>query len=217
LSLLETPRHPRAAELHAARALALRSLWRAGEAIEAYRRAIESYVEAGNVAAAADASFHLGYIHLWKADGARAWAVADRAVKLLGAKPTLLRQRLFFLKAGGLGVKGDMEGSFAALSEAQQMETSLPDNSADGFASMCQARLHFHAAQMEQAAQFGREAIARFRAASNSWGEAEIFETITASVWLGRPREAEDALRDSLAFAERVGHKNAVWAYKGLD
>lgn len=215
LSLLETPRHPRAAELHAARAEALRSLWRASEAIEAYQSALESYVEAGNAAAAADASFELGYIHLWKADGARALAVADRALRLLDEKPTLLRQRLLFLKASGFGVKGDMEGSFAALSEAQQMETSLPDKSADGFASMCQARLHFLAAQMEQAAQYGREAITRFRAVGNSWGEAEIFETITASVWLGRPTEIEDALRDSLALAERVGHKNAVWSYKG--
>lgn len=215
LSLLETPHHPLVPQLYAARAVALRSLWRATEAIDSYERAIESYVDRGDVAAAAEASFHLGYIHLWKADGAQAWAVADRAVKLLGTQPTSLTQRLLFLKAGGLGVKGDMANSFAALSEAQQMETSLADSSADGFASMCQARLHFHAAQMAQAGQYGREAIARFRAAGNSWGEAEIFEPILASVWLGRPTEIEDALRDSLAFAERVGHKNAVWSYKG--
>ena len=214
LSLVEAEQHPRTAELHAARGAALRSLSRFVEAVEAYERAVTCFIETGNVAGAAEASFHLGYIHLWNVDGPRAWAVIDRAVQLIGTEPSPLRHRLLLLKAVSLGVKGDMEASFAALSEAKQIEAALPESPADGFANMYEARIRYQAAQMQKADECGREALARFRASGNLWGEAEIFEPISAALWLGRPEEVEPLLRDSLLRAERVGHQNAIWACK---
>jgi len=217
LSLVEAEQHPRTAELHAARAVALRSLARAAEAAEAYERAIASFVEAGNLVGAAEASFHLAYIHLWNADGLRGCAVADRAVRLIGTQPSPLLHRLLLLKAVGLAILGDMEASFAALSEAKQIEAALPESPADGFASMCEARVRFQAAQIQRADECGREALVHFRALGNLWGEAEIFEPLAAALWLGRPTEVEALLRDSLSRAERIGHGNAVWAYKSFS
>ena len=216
LSLVEAEQHPRSAELHAARAVALRSLSRFIEAIQSYERAIASFIQIGSYAGAAEASFHLGYIHLWNADGVRACALIDRALQLIGTQPSPLRHRLLLLNSVSLAVKGEMEAAFAALDGAKHVEAALPENPADGFPSMCEARLRFQAAQIQRSDECGREALARFRAMGNTWGEAEVWEPVIAALWLGRVTEAEGLLRDSLSIAERVGHSNAVWAYKTL-
>ena len=75
---------------------------------------------------------------------------------------------------------------------------------------------------MFQAAQIGRsdecacEAIKRFRAIGDLWGEAETFESVAAALWLGRVRELEPLLANSLPRAERARHLNAVWSDKNF-
>ena len=99
LSLIEGERYPHAAELHSGRAVALRSLARLSEAVDSYERAIALLIEAGDIQAAAEASFQLGVIHGWNADGPRALRVLDRALRLLGAEPSPLRFRLLVYKS----------------------------------------------------------------------------------------------------------------------
>jgi tetratricopeptide (TPR) repeat protein len=216
LSLLEGAPHPRAAELHVAKAAALRSISRFAEAVDSYERAIELYVQAGNAAAVASSSFDLGYIYAWEANGARACTVVDRAIQFLGREPSLLGHRLLLLKAVSLAVTGDLEAALATFSEAKAIEEVMPETRADGFASMCEARLRWMCAQIAQADECAREARIRFRASGDLWGEAELFEPISAALWLGSPTEAETLLRDSLSRAERVGHQNAAWTCKAF-
>jgi tetratricopeptide (TPR) repeat protein len=139
-ALVEAERHPLTAELHGARAVALRSLSRFAEAVESYERAIASFVEAGHIAGATEASFHLAYLHLWNADHASALAVVDRAFRITGTESWPLRRRLLFLRALSFGIKGDMEASLNALSEAKQVEAVPSESPGEGFASMCEAR-----------------------------------------------------------------------------
>ncbi len=216
LSLIEAAPHPLKAELHLARAIALRSLWRTGEAVQSYECAITFFVEAGNLVGAVAASFDLGYIHLWNAHGGRASAVIDRATQLIADQRTPLMHRLLLLKSLVLANQGEMEGSLAALSLAKQIARLLPESRADGFAAMCEARVMFQTAQIEQSDRCAHEALECFRAIGNMWGEAETFESVSAALWLGRVRELEPILADSLSGAERAGHLNAVWAYKNF-
>src|SRR5262249_33670000 len=68
--------------------------------------------------------------------------------------------------------------------------------------------------------QFGRadqcalEALARFRASGDRWGEADVWDPIVVALWMGRATEVEALIRDSARRAERVGHLHAIWLCK---
>jgi hypothetical protein len=147
---------------------------------------------------------------------ARGCEAIEQAVRLAGSDPSPLQHRLLYSKAMALAVTGRMAESLAALAEARRIEGALPQPPADGFASMCETRVRFAAAQLELADRCGREAWARFRQTGDLWGEAEAFEPLSAALWLGRPAEAEAMLPDFMARAERVGHQNTVWVMKRM-
>jgi predicted ATPase len=63
LSLLAEEQHPHKAELHAARAIALRSLARSAEAIEAYERAIAGFMTGPNLSELTKATLDLASVH----------------------------------------------------------------------------------------------------------------------------------------------------------
>ena len=217
LSLMEGERDPHAADLHVARAVALRSLGLMREAVDSYELAADLFIEAGNVRAAAEARFQVASMHGWNADGVRALSAVDVALRLLGAERSPLVFRLLIYKAVCLGAFDDMEAGFATLAEAKLMEASLPEACADGHASTYEARLYWNAAQLERADRCAREAIARFRAAGDLWGEADVWDPIVIALYMGRPTEAEALLRDSAARAERVGHQHAVALCKNFS
>jgi len=181
LSLIEGERDQHAAELHAGRAVALRSLARLGEAVDSYERAIPLFIGGGDVRAAAEACFHLGAIHGWNADGLRAISAMDRALRLLGPEPSPLRHRLLVYRAVCLGAFMDIEAGFAALVEAKLTEASLPASGAHGYSSMFEARLYWNAGQLGQTGEHAREAIARFRGAGDLWGESDLWEPVGVS------------------------------------
>ena len=82
-------------------------------------------------------------------------------------------------------------------------------------ALLWEARLRWISAQIRLADEGARNAAARFRAAGDLWGEAELDEPIAAALWLGQPGQAEALIHDLLTRAERIGHTNIVWACKG--
>ncbi|MBV8866927.1 MAG: hypothetical protein JO210_16145, partial [Acidobacteriaceae bacterium] len=216
LSLVGAEQCRRTSKLHAARASALRSLGRWSEAVESYQCAIDGFIAIGDIQEAAEASFHLGYIFCWNAEGTRALTAIDRVLRLMDQRSSF-GHRLLLLKALTFGIAGEMKASFAALEEAKHVEARLPEASADGFASMCEARNHFMAAQLEEAGECGREALSRFRASGNLWGEAETFEPVAAALWMGHPREVETMIAELLPQAEKAGHQNAAWAYRNFS
>ncbi len=216
LSLAGAEQDHRTAELHATRAASLRSLARLTEAIESYECAIRRFLKIGDIQGAAEASFHLGYIHIWNADAVRASAVIDRVVGLL-CQPSPLGYQLLLLKVLAFSAMGEMEASFAALSDAKKVQARLPEITADGFASMCEARVHFMAGQLSKAGECGRDALSRFREFGNVWGEAETFEPVAAALWMGSPGKVQALVADLLPRAQRIGHQNAVWAYKNFS
>lgn len=214
LELIESETHPLQPDLYLARARALRSLARADDAIDSYRRAIDGFEHAGNVVAGGEASAEVAYVHLWKADSMQAAHVLDRAARMIVNRPSATLLHLKGLNAVSLGVLGRMEEAFVELSRAKETEAHLPDAPCDGILPMCEARLLFSAARMDRAEICAQEAIQRFRASGDLWGEAEVFEPVVATLWLGRVRETEPLLRAAAPIAERVGHTAALWAYK---
>jgi predicted ATPase len=99
VSLLEGRSDAPAAELHASRAVVLRSLSRLSESVESYERAIAMFLDAHDLRAAAEASFHLAALHGWNADIVRALRVGERALQVLGDQFPHLRFRLLLYKA----------------------------------------------------------------------------------------------------------------------
>ena len=202
-----------AAELHATRAIALRSLGRLTEAIESYQRAINGFVMRGDVQDAAEASLQLGYIHCWNINCDRALTVINRVLPLV-PQFSFFGHRLLLLKALVFCLTGEMTLSLATLSEAKEIEEQLPEAGTDGFPRMCEARIRFGAAQLDKASDCGREALSSFRAVGDIWGEAETFEPVVAALWTGHPLDGEAMAADLVARADKIGHQNAAWAYR---
>ena len=209
--LLTGVRGHQAAELHALRALTLLSLSRIREAVDSFELAIALFIEAGEITAAAEASFQLASLQLWNANFVPIFGLLDRILALLPPSPSPLRHRLLCLKAQALSYRGRIEESFAALAESKAVEAASPGCGDDGFALQCEARLHFAAAQLDQTDKYAREAIAQFRATRNPWGEADMYEPIAAALSVGRPLDVEPLVGDLIGCAERVGHQNSVW------
>jgi tetratricopeptide (TPR) repeat protein len=219
LSLAESEREPNIAGLVASRAAVLRSLSRMDEAVEAYGHAINLFSVAERFAEAAEASLALGHIHMWRGDPARAGKAVHRAVQAVGKRAPLARYRLQLLNAVCLGVKGEMEAAFAALKEAGQLESSVPDISSDdiGYARMCEARVRYFAAQIKPSAECASRAVAEFRATGNLWAEVETYEVMN-DMSIGPPADQRDEwLSKALTLAERIGHKNAAWVYRYMS
>jgi tetratricopeptide (TPR) repeat protein len=214
-SLLEGRSDGEAAELHARRAVALRSLSRISESVDSYERAIGMFIDAGDLRAASEASFHLAALHGWNADIVQALRVAERALQLLGDQFPHVRFRLLLHKALCLSFD-DIDAAFATLAEAKSLESEIAEGIADGYAIWDEARLYWNAAQLDAANECAREAVARFRAAGDLWGEAEVWEPIPVALYIGRPVGLEQQLRDAIQRAERVGHQKAVWLFKNV-
>jgi DNA-binding winged helix-turn-helix (wHTH) protein/tetratricopeptide (TPR) repeat protein len=215
VSLLEGRSDGPAAELHARRAVALRSLSRLPESVESYERAIGMFLDTRDLRAASEASFQLAALHGWNADIVRALRVGERALQLLGDQFPHLRFRLLLHKALCLSFD-DIEAAFATLAEAKSLESAIPEGIADGYAIWDEARLYWNAAQLDAANECAREAIARFRAAGDLWGEAEVWEPIPVALYMGRPVGMEQLIRDAIQRAERVGHQSALWLFKNV-
>jgi tetratricopeptide (TPR) repeat protein len=214
LSLLGEEKHPRKAELHAARAIALRSLARSAEAIEGYERAIAEFMAGSNLPELTEATLRLAAVHFWRAEGRRGRAALERAITLIGKAPSVPLHTLLLSKAVAAAIEGDMEAGFATLAEAKEVEAAVPDARQDGLASMMEARFYFQSAQIDKAEICAKDALARFRALGNLWREVETFEEITGPLWLGRVKELEPLLVNALSHSERAGHRDAFWAYK---
>ncbi|MCU1262888.1 MAG: serine/threonine protein kinase [Bryobacterales bacterium] len=216
LQLAEEAGDSRIGELHAARGNALRSLSRFAEAVDSLELAMALFIPAEDVRGAVAAAISLVYIHLWNADPARALAVVDRALFLVGQEPSPLRHGLLMLRTTSLGCYGDIPGAIAALAEAKRMGESLPGASDSIQALIWEARFAWISAQLPLADECARRAAVRCRAAGDIWGEAEVFDTIPAALWMGRPAESEALIRESIVRAERVGHTNVIWACLGF-
>ena len=215
VSLLQGRSDLQAAELHAKRAVVLRSLSRSSESVDSYERAISLFIEAHDLKRAAEASFHLAALHGWNADVVSALRATERALQLVGDQFPPLRFRLLLYKALCLSFD-DIEAAFAILAQAKSLESAIPEGIVDGYAIWDEARLYWNAAQLDAANQCAREAVARFCAAGDVWGEAEVWEPIPGALYMGRSVGMEQLIRDAIQRAERVGHQNAVWLLKNV-
>ena len=166
--------------------MALLSLFRREEAIDWYERAVRSFASAGNASKAAEASLSLAYVHLWNADSRSARAALDRALEVIGAKPSFLLHRILMTRSTCFGVGGEIEAASSALAKAKQVEEALPERPDDGLALMTEARILYELGRIEDAEICGREAIRRFKAAGDLWNQVEVFEVSIAACYMGR-------------------------------
>lgn len=217
LTLIEEDQPARAAELHVARATALRSLVRFPEAIEAYERALTLFDAAGDRIRFAVTSIPLGYIHGWALNVGVARAILKRALDRLGSEPSPVGRPLLSLSAGCAAAAGDLDTALAELAESEKFGDST-DPATNAFVWSCESHTRFHAFQLDRAAEASRKASCAFDTVGDAWGQVDgAYVQAFHGVFFGHPEQVEPVVRDAVRRAERVGHQYSIWAcQKGL-
>jgi tetratricopeptide (TPR) repeat protein len=164
-----------------------------------------------------DCSFEVTYLHIWRGDCRRGLDAIERAAPLAVSERPAVQHRLLLIRAVAAAVLGNVESAMDTLRRAHEMETDLPELAAGGFSDMCAARVHYAAANLDKAAEFGLKAKECFRRSGKLWAEAEIFEPLNAALRWGRFAELRVSLQEATCAAERIGHQNALWVYRLMD
>jgi tetratricopeptide (TPR) repeat protein len=199
------------AELMEQRAGTLQSIGRSDEAEDSYRKAIALFESEGAMAKAAEAAFRLGLINAWRMELEAGNRSVERALERLGTAEPDLRMRLLSMRALMLSCGGDVTRAVSLLPEAGRLRKASADLTLNTEAHVC-----FHSTQWDQAVTAGLRAAETYRAMGDLWlaADAEFFAGF--ALFLGRTAEVGELLPRALTRAERVGHRNAVWAIKFL-
>jgi tetratricopeptide (TPR) repeat protein len=216
LALWDGERSSRVADLLERRGLALRSLARTGEAIDALRGAARMCDGLGDLEGLASASEALVWTFAWRADTKAAIDEVSRTLAHLGESLPVARCRLLYSQAVSQGVLGEAAAALQLLDEARQLHHDLADAALDRLAASSEAFIGWHLV-LDGTAERALEAARLCQAAGDLWGQAEVEWVAGGSLlYRGRLAEAGQSMREALLRAERVGHHGAVWILKGL-
>jgi len=215
LSLCEGERGSRLADLHARRAGALRSLGLTAETIEGYQRAIALFDEDGDFEQAAVNRNVLALLHIWNWHFDEGLCLLDEALARPDAITQSTRCTLFVSRALGLGGCGDLEGAFAAKTQANELQQALGNDGLDILTSSVEVHLRLHAMHIDRAVEIAGKVTRRTQALGDAWAEAEMsFVEPLAALYRGRLDEFMRLTGERLPRAERLGHWNVVWFFK---
>jgi tetratricopeptide (TPR) repeat protein len=157
----------------------------------------------------------LALLHIWNwhfDDGLR---LLDQGLARPDAVTPATQCMLFVSRALGLGGSGDLDGAFAARTQAQDLQRTLGDDDLDILTSSVEVHLRLHAMHIDRAVEIAGEVTQRTRALGDAWAEAEMsFVEPLAALYRGRLDEFRRLTAERLPRAERLGHWNVVWFFK---
>ena len=206
LALWEGEPSARTADLEERRGQALRSLSRADEAIEAYRRAVSAWTAAHNTDRAAAALWEGCYLRVWRMElqAARADLTAALAWPGLSAAS---RASLLCGEAAVSALAGDVQAGLQALREAETLYEPGVHPGLDVAMLACRCRCEQIQMHASATVARGREWAAYCASRGNVWDEVEAtWESAVGLVYLGHVEEALLVLDEADAKAARVGH-----------
>ena len=206
LSVVESERSTRVAELHVKRATVLRSLARMPEAIAAFEQALTLFEANRESERFAETCITLAGIFLWTVRPDKTREICRRGLEVLGSTVSPSRIILMYGMAQGAVFANDIGASLSIVSELQQMPTPL-DPALKRAVARLQPYLRFGLAQVEMAYEEARTARELCADTGDAWGEADVAWIHALAAWeSGRLAEAELIASKTIALAERIGH-----------
>src|SRR5262249_11726714 len=158
LSLWEGERSSRVADLVERRGLALRSLGRATEAIEALRSAARMAEGLGDLDRVASTGEALLWTLAWQHDAKAAIGEVSRLLTLLGDSLSVGRWRLLFAQALGHAFSGDVDVALRILDDARSIHRTVVDVALDRVAASVEAQIAYHLMQPGRGDELAMEA-----------------------------------------------------------
>ena len=196
LSLWEGESGMRVAELTAQQGGILRSLGQTDAAIGSLGAAIAMFEAAGAVTRMVETSLSLGAVHGWRLEFRAADETAERALKCLGPEEPGLRLRLLGTRVAVLVTSGDVHRGSRLWAEMGEPEIEI-------------APLVYETSmQFERAAEVARTLKESFLAQGDLWRAAYVAFRRRLLLYCGRLAEAEEAIRDAMQLAQKVGHRD---------
>ncbi|MBS1854073.1 MAG: protein kinase [Acidobacteria bacterium] len=215
LTLVDDSDWSRAGDLQVRRAVALRSLMRHTEAVDAYERALALFDRGGDALRYGATSIPLGYIHGWALNVTVARGILKRALDRLGDGPSPVRRPILNLSAACASVAGDMDTALSELAAANRLGESPGEPAPNAFLWSCEGHVRYHAFQLDLASAAVDRAMRAFEAAGDPWGRVDgEYVKGFERIFFGRTMQVEALARDAVARAERVGHQYSAWACK---
>jgi len=214
LSLWGEEGNQRAAELMDQKASTLRSLGRPDEAVASYRKAIDMYEAAGELAKVAEASIALSYLQAWRLDSDAANRTMEHAHSLVLDQHPQLRRSVLSMRAAIMSASGEPSKADSMFDEVRALrqpgQTPSPEPT-----SMLEAIHYYQSFQLEKVRTVAPRVAAACLARGDAWSASSVeFYGAWAEIYGGRPEAGAIALRDAMARAEKIGHYGAVWALK---
>jgi tetratricopeptide (TPR) repeat protein len=215
LSLWQGEVSARVADIHSRRAVALRSLGRVKEAVEAFESAISLFRSAGDFDRMVANAIDLGWVKAWNADFEAVLGLVQRAFEEVQGMPPKLACRLQLLRAVSLTNTGDLDQGFTMFAEARKIQQLLDEPDLSRECAHTETFLCWESMQLQRAVEIRREMVRRSRAAGHLWSELDsAYMEPFFNLYCGRPTEAARLVEEGSLLAERIGHQSIVWVFK---
>ena len=206
------------ADLQYRKGLALRSLGRFEEAVDAWRPALASYEALDDLEGIARTAYDVAEQTSWLPGQARAAPdVARRALDLVGDRDAAARCRMLALLARFSSLAGDpYEDSRAPLVEAEALAARFDRPELTAEVLSARTRFHWSYGQLPQAIEIARRGMSVRRERGELYEVTELMQWVCLSALLaGRLREADEMAAELEVQAARVGNMGAgfVWRW----
>ena len=210
LSLVRDSEQADRATLLLARGIGLQSLAQSERALTDLEQAATLYEQAGDDEGTAQACWAFSYLAAWRADYARAIAVARRGLATVGERPSPPRCRLLGAAALALGTSGEVAEAHRLIATAIAEAESLDDERLLGQLLNFNAIIGFASMAGREWAMVAERSAALLRESDDLWEWVQVVGWRGMARWcVGDPELVEEE-RNAEATAERVGGSGAV-------
>ena len=209
LTLWEDESSDRVADLLVRRGLALRSLGRPDDAIDALRRAWDMWDPGQSQGALVTNTLELSATFAWQARVADAAGICEATLTRLDGAPPEMRSPLLQIRALWQAGTGDIQGGLEtrAAAEAERSRAAASPQ-LDFISAGTEPGMLWMQMDLRRAVDSARAHARRCEQAGQTWYAVDV-EYIEAfgTFYLGRPQETLAAIDGMEARAERVGHQ----------
>jgi tetratricopeptide (TPR) repeat protein len=218
LSIVDNEDALRRARLMERQGAVIRAFGRYDDCLSIWREVVETYAELGEIEAAGDLCWQMGYQLVWLNRFADAFATYARGLEILGDHRAPAKAALVGSTGLLTGFAGLYEASQAQLAEGEEIANETGDDQNIGRVNWARCIVDWSFGRLPEACASGTRAVEHLRRAGDLW-------TLTDALsWLSYPlgsqasfEEGEASAAEALDLAVRLGHIGGeILARRGL-
>jgi tetratricopeptide (TPR) repeat protein len=218
LSIVDDDDALRRARLRERQGAAIRAFGRYDECLSIWREVVEAYAELGELEAAGDLCWQMGYQLVWLNRFADAFATYARVLEILGDRRVPATAALVGSTGLLTGFAGLFEASETQLAEGDEIANEIGDDQNIGRVNWGRCIVEWSFGRIPEACAAGTRAVEHLRRAGDLW------TLVDALSWLSYPlgsrasfEEGEASAAEALDLAVRLGHIGGeILARRGL-